>query len=273
MISAMTRRALLLSAVSSAILSRVAFAAEVADVIYYGGPILTMDDANPRVEAVAVKGGRILAAGSTADVMSFKGSSTRLVDLEGRTMLPGFVDPHGHVMIGGLQAMSANVLPPPDGPNSDIATIQQTLRDWLEVNMEVVKGANLIMGFGYDNSQLKELRAPTKEELDAVSRDIPVLIVHQSAHIAVLNSKALEVAGYYSRYKGPGRWHHPPHRGRPGAQWRGRGDPPSLAPFPSCSGTSAPWASSHLPRLERSSGPPSATRRLKRDARCLEPPR
>ena len=89
-----------------------AFAAEVADIIYSGGPIITIDDGNPRVEAVAVKGGRIIAAGASADVMKLKGDKTELVDLGGRTMLPGFVDPHGHVTMGGLQAASANLLPP-----------------------------------------------------------------------------------------------------------------------------------------------------------------
>lgn len=186
-----------------ALMAPAAFAADEADAIYSGGPILTMDDANPRVEAVAVKGGRILAAGAAADVMKLKGDATELVDLGGRAMLPGFVDPHGHVMMGGLQAASANMLPPPDGPNSDIAQIQQTLKDWAAANAEVVDKAKIILGFGYDDSQLKELRPPTKEELDAVSSELPVVIVHQSGHIAVLNSKALELAGYSAATPNP----------------------------------------------------------------------
>jgi len=173
-----------------------AFAADAADAIYSGGTIITIDDANPRVEAVAVKDGKIIAAGRAADVMKLKGEKTEMIDLGGRTMLPGFVDPHGHVTMGGLQAVSANMLPPPDGPNTDIAQIQQTLKDWAAANAEVVKQAQLILGFGYDDSQLKELRPPTKEELDAVSIEYPVVIVHQSGHIGVLNSKALALAGY-----------------------------------------------------------------------------
>ena len=172
-----------------------AFAAEVADAIYSGGTIITIDDNNPRVEAVAVKDGRIIAAGKAADVMALKGDKTQMVDLGGRTMLPGFVDPHGHVTMGGLQAASANLLPPPDGPNTDIAEIQQTLKDWAAANAEVVKQVNLIIGFGYDDSQLKELRPPTKEELDAVSTEYPVIIIHQSGHIAVFNSKELQIVG------------------------------------------------------------------------------
>lgn len=180
-----------------------AFAAEVADTIYSGGPILTIDDAAPRVEAVAVKNGRIIAAGAASDVMKLKGDATQLRDLGGRTMLPGFVDPHGHVTMGGLQALSANMLPPPDGPNTDIPQIQQTLKDWAAANASVVAQAKIILGFGYDDSQLKELRPPTKEELDAVSTEYPVVIVHQSGHIGVLNSKALALAGYTAETPNP----------------------------------------------------------------------
>jgi predicted amidohydrolase YtcJ len=190
-----TRRSFLLLA-STAMFVPPAFAAEQADRIWTGGPILTMDDTNPRVEAVAVKGGKIIAAGAAADVMKLKGDKTEVVDLGGRTMLPGFVDPHGHVTMGGLQAASANLLPPPDGPNSDIATLQKTLTEWAAANADVVKQVKLIIGFGYDDSQLKEARPPTKQELDAVSTEYPVAIVHQSGHIGVPNSKALELVGY-----------------------------------------------------------------------------
>jgi predicted amidohydrolase YtcJ len=199
----LNRRIFLATVASSALMAPPAFAADMADIIYSGGPILTMDDANPRVEAVAVKSGRILAAGPAAEVMKFKEDKTQMIDLGGRTMLPGFVDPHGHMMMGGLQALSANMLPPPDGEIASIADIQNTLRAWAEANKEAVEGANLIIGFGYDESQLKELRPPTKEELDDVSRDIPVLIVHQSGHIGACNSKCIEVIGFTAETPDP----------------------------------------------------------------------
>jgi len=201
---AVTRRAFLASVAASALFAPLsARAADEAETIYSGGPILTMDDANPRVEAVAVKGGKIIAAGAAADVMKLKGGQTQMVDLGGRTMLPGFIDPHGHVTMGGMQAMSANMLPPPDGPNTDIPTLQKTLKDWAAANAEVVKKTNLILGFGFDDSQLKEMRAPTRQELDAVSTDYPVVIVHQSSHIGAYNSKALALAGYTAATPNP----------------------------------------------------------------------
>ncbi len=174
-----------------------------ADSIWSGGPILTMNDKAMRAEAVAVAGGRILAVGSRRDVMKLKGPATQLVDLKGRTLVPGFVDAHGHIVVGGLQALSANLLAPPDGQVQDIASLQQTLRDWAQTNAAAVEEIKLIVGFGYDNAQLKELRHPTKEELDAVSQDVPVLIVHQSGHLGTVNSAMLKGMGYDANTKDP----------------------------------------------------------------------
>lgn len=178
-------------------------AQEIADTVYSGGPILTINDAQPNAEAVAVKDGKILAVGTLAEVSAHKGEGTTMFELGGRAMLPGFVDSHGHVVMGGIQALSANLLSPPDGEVTDIASLQQTLRAWIEKNAETVKAANLIVGFGYDNAQLAELRHPTREELDAVSTDIPVIIVHQSGHLGVANSKALEIAGITDNSENP----------------------------------------------------------------------
>ncbi|MEM8579797.1 MAG: amidohydrolase [Pseudomonadota bacterium] len=175
-----------------------ALAQSVADTIYSGGTILTMEDAQPRVEAVAVAEGKILALGSEADIDALRGPETNMVDLAGRALLPGFVDSHGHVVMGGLQALSANLLAPPDGNVRDIASLQETLRAWVEENAEIVAQINLIVGFGYDESQLAELRPPNREELDAVSDTVPIVIVHQSGHFGVANSPALAQAGIES---------------------------------------------------------------------------
>lgn len=176
---------------------------QVADSIWSGGPILTMNDKAMRAEAVAVADGKILAVGKRSEVMKLKGSGTQMVDLKGQTLVPGFVDAHGHIVVGGLQALSANLLAAPDGKVVDIASLQQTLRDWVEKNTAAVEKVKLIVGFGYDNAQLKEIRHPTKEELDEVSRDIPVLIVHQSGHLATVNSAMLKAMGYDANSKDP----------------------------------------------------------------------
>jgi predicted amidohydrolase YtcJ len=162
-----------------------------------------MNDAAMRAEAVAEKDGRILAVGSADAVMAHRGPDTELIDLDGHALLPGFVDAHGHVFMGGLQALSANMLAPPDGEVTDIASLQQTLRAWAAVNAEAVEQTDLILGFGYDNAQLAELRHPTRDDLDAVSTEVPIVIIHQSGHLAALNSKALEVVGYVAATEDP----------------------------------------------------------------------
>ncbi len=174
--------------------SAMAFA-ETADTIYLGGPIITINDAAPSAEAVAVKDGKILAVGAKAEVLKSKGDATNMIDLGGKTMLPGFVDSHGHAYICGIQASTANLLPPPDGEGKDIASLQALLKDWAENNKETVDNVGWIAGFGYDDSQLAEERHPTREDLDKISTDLPVLIIHQSGHLGVANSKALEIAG------------------------------------------------------------------------------
>ena len=122
-----------------------ACAKETADTIYTGGQILTIDDAQPTAEAVAVRDGRILAVGDADAVSALRGSSTEIFDLAGRTMIPGFVDSHGHVVLGGLQALSANLLAPPDGESVDIPSLQDALRDWVAKNQAIVDKGNLIV--------------------------------------------------------------------------------------------------------------------------------
>jgi hypothetical protein len=147
-----------------------------------------------RAEAVAERGGKIVAVGSKADVMTFKGPNTEVVDLGGRTLLPGFNDAHGHVLIGGLQALSATLLASPDGEATDIASLQAALRAWMAANDAIVKKVNLIVGFGYDNATMAEHRHSTRDDLDQASKGIPILLIHQSGHLTAVNSKALEMA-------------------------------------------------------------------------------
>lgn len=165
-----------------------------ADSIYYGGPIITVNDAQPTAEAVAVVAGRIAAVGSKAEVMKLQGEHTRMVDLAGHTLIPGFVDAHGHVSSVGLQAASANLLAPPDGPNTSIADIQQTLREFMATSPNPKK-FGVVIGFGYDDAQLREQRHPTRDDLDPLSTQMPIVVMHQSGHLGALNSVALERAG------------------------------------------------------------------------------
>lgn len=168
--------------------------AKAPDKIYFGGPILTMTDAAPTAEALAIQDGKIVAVGGKAEVMALRGTATQVVDLQGKTLLPGFVDAHSHLVGVGLQAMSANLLPPPDGPVTSIAELQKVMKEFI-ASSTMVKRYGVAIGMNYDDSQLAEKRNPTREELDAISTELPIVVVHQSGHLAVLNSKALEKAG------------------------------------------------------------------------------
>ncbi|MEM1074217.1 MAG: amidohydrolase [Pseudomonadota bacterium] len=179
------------------------YAQEQADAIWTGGPILTMEDDTPRAEAVAVKNGVILAIGSLQDVSSFEGENTIQIDLDGKTLLPGFVDAHGHVFLIGLQALVANMQAPPDGEISDIPAMQRVLSAWMREHPGRVDSFGMVMGFGYDDAQLAEQRHPTRDALDEVVDDKPAMVIHQSGHLATLNSKALEISGYSSETPDP----------------------------------------------------------------------
>ena len=170
-------------------------AADAADTIYYGGNIITINAAQPSAEAVAIKAGRIVAVGVRADIeKARKGAGTKVIDLAGKTLIPGFFDAHSHFLQVGIQAISANLLPPPDGPAASIPEIQRILRDFMATSA-TVKEYGVMIGFAYDDSQLAEHRHPTRQELDAVSTGIPIVITHQSGHLGVYNSKALALAG------------------------------------------------------------------------------
>jgi predicted amidohydrolase YtcJ len=174
---------------------------QVADKIYKGGDIVTVNDAQPFAKAVAIKDGKILAVGTVDEVSKYQGKDTEIVDLAGRALLPGFVDGHGHCFGTGLQAASANLLAPPDHTITDIPGLIAEMKKYAQ--SETAKKYGIILGFGYDDAQLKEQRPPTRHELDEVSKDIPVYIIHQSSHLGAGNTKALELGGITAETKNP----------------------------------------------------------------------
>lgn len=122
-----------------------------ADTVYFGGPILTMEgDSAQYAEAIAVQGGKILFVGGKDGALALQADSTRMVDLKGRTMLPGFIDAHGHVWNAGFQKLAANLLPPPDGKGTDIVALVGILKNWAANNSKAISKVGWIIGFGYD---------------------------------------------------------------------------------------------------------------------------
>lgn len=164
-----------------------------ADTIYVGGPILTMVADGSYVEALAVKAGKIVAAGSRKSVEGLKGANTKMVDLAGRCLMPGFIDPHSHVVMQSAKFAVANLDPYPIGEVRSIADIQRILRD--EIAQKNIAPGQWVIGWGYDDTAPPGMRHPLKEDLDAVSTTHPILLVHISNHLAACNSLLLEQAG------------------------------------------------------------------------------
>jgi predicted amidohydrolase YtcJ len=164
-----------------------------AETIYVGGQILTMAGERPAyVEALAVREGKIVHAGSRSAAMKQVGSGTRVVDLGGRVLLPGFIDGHGHIA-DYIQQWTLPVLnPPPVGDVNSIEDIRRKLAEHLREKPPVP--GRLVVAVGYDDSLLKERRHPTRVDLDAVSADVPIVILHTSGHLLVANSAALKLA-------------------------------------------------------------------------------
>jgi predicted amidohydrolase YtcJ len=164
-------------------------------VIYVGGDILTMSDAQPTVEALALKDGLIIAAGSRAEIeASLAGPDTVIVDLEGKTLLPAFLDAHSHYINSLLVANQAKVYAPPSGPAKDVDNIIAAIKSFAE-SRSIPKG-ELIMAYGYDDSVMPDGRLLNRDDLDAAFPDNPVRVDHVSMHGAVMNSLALEKYGY-----------------------------------------------------------------------------
>ena len=168
-------------------------AAQPADTIFTGGAIVTMDPDRPAVEAVAVRGGVIAAAGARGVVMARRGDETRVVDLGGGALLPGFIDAHGHLLAVGRGLDTLSLHPPPVGDVTDVDGLVRKIRAWI-AERDVPPGG-LVLGRGYDDSLLAERRHPTRDDLDRASTRHRIVLTHVSGHLRAANSAALEAAG------------------------------------------------------------------------------
>ena len=170
-----------------------------AETIYRGGTIVTMVDDRREAQALAVAGGRILAVGTEQDVLTTLGPDTDVVDLAGRTLLPSFIDSHGHFISAAQVLMWANVQGVPAGPITKVADIVPVLQKHvatLALKTGALKPGDWIVGYGYDRSNLAEQRELTVDDLDPAFPDNPVMLIHSSMHGAVLNSAAFARIGY-----------------------------------------------------------------------------
>jgi hypothetical protein len=158
-------------------------ATEKAETLYINGDILTMVGNNPTyVGALAVTQGRISYAGPRDSAPD----ATKIIDLGGKTLLPGFIDSHGHMVAFGKNMIDANLVGTPDIPD---------LLARMKAHALLQPAGAWIVGFGYSAKKMKENRTPTIEELDTISATTPVMIVDGSGHLGAGNSALFALTG------------------------------------------------------------------------------
>lgn len=150
--------------------------------------VIRADAFSDPVDALAIRDGRVLAAGTVADIQSIAGGAALTHNLDGATVIPGLVESHVHPMFFGLTQGWVDCRSP---KNRSIADIQQTLRE----RARVEPSAEWVRGWGYDDTLLVDGRHPTRDDLDTVSTSVPVVISHISGHFLVANTVALDIAG------------------------------------------------------------------------------
>lgn len=169
--------------------------------LYYGGDIITMKGNKPNyVESIVTENDKVVFVGSLVEAEK-RFETARKTDLKGKTLLPGFIDAHAHFAGFPSQSIGAQILPPPDAGANNIGALIQILKDWS--TPENIKLTGWIFGMGFDDSVLEEKRFPTKQDLDKVSTEYPVMIIHISGHFCVVNSKGLELLGITSETPNP----------------------------------------------------------------------
>lgn len=176
-----------------------ALRAQPADIIFVGENIITMDGSD--VTAVAVRGDRIVASGSRADISALEGSTTRVIELGDTALLPGFIDAHGHFSGVSRYADLLDLSSPPVGSIRSIDDIIRALRSRIE--QQQIPEGELVFGFGYDDSLLAEARHPDRDDLDRASLNHPIVVRHVSGHLLAANSMALQQAGIGSTTENP----------------------------------------------------------------------
>ncbi|HEX5263112.1 MAG TPA: amidohydrolase family protein, partial [Phenylobacterium sp.] len=171
---------------SVALLVAPAAVAAPADLVIWGGPVYTAVDARPKVEAVAVSHGRIAFVGSKAGAKGLVGPKTRVIDLKGAALFPGFTDSHAHLGEIGQRELTLNL----EGSKS-AAEVAQRLKAYISEH----HSTGLVDGIGWIETGWPEGRFLQRSDLDAVAPDIPVLLHRADGHALTANTAALKAAG------------------------------------------------------------------------------
>ena len=157
-----------------------------ADLVLKNGVVYTVDDQNPKAEAVAIRGAEIVFVGSNAEAAKFEGSKTRVVDLAGATVLPGLADAHYHLSGVGRREMTLNL----EGTRTKEAFLAKVAE-----RVAVTKAGEWVTGSGWIETFWVPQAFPSRQDLDRIAPNHPVALVRADGHALVANTKALALAG------------------------------------------------------------------------------
>jgi predicted amidohydrolase YtcJ len=167
-----------------------------ADLVFRKGQVVTLNKVNQVVQSLAVKGNRILYIGDDCNVESLIGEDTRVVELKGRSLIPGFIDSHTHLGLYGLSKLGVDLRYPKVKSINDI-------RMAIAEALQKVEPGEWIRGWGYDHNRLVEKRHPNRLDLDDITPHNPVTLVRTCGHISSNNSYSLKCAGIDNRTPNP----------------------------------------------------------------------
>ena len=176
------------------------------DVVYFGGNIVTMEADFPEVEALVLKESKIIFVGSQKEADNYIKDNTKRIDLKGKTLLPGFIDAHGHITSRAGMEQAIDLSPSPYGTVNSMPDLQKTLK--MVIDRMKPGSVAPILGNGYDDAIMHEHRHPTRQELDAVSTTHPIIVIHSSGHASVVNSAMLTLLNITENVKDPEGGHY-----------------------------------------------------------------
>ncbi|MEH7107332.1 amidohydrolase [Bacillus sp. JJ1764] len=160
------------------------------DIVFLHGEVITVDEQDQILEAVAIKGNRIIATGTSAEIERLISSKTTVIDLKGKSLLPGFIDSHLHLSAYGIDKLGVSCKAP------HIHSLQDIFQD-LRKKVSGLPAGKWVRAWGFNETKIAEQRYPTREELDQISTEHPIIIIRACNHISMVNSKALEMFGIH----------------------------------------------------------------------------
>ena len=162
--------------------------AQFADTVFFGGDIITVNDKQPQVEALSVYQGKIQALGKLSTIEILAGPDTKLVNLNGRTLMPGFIDIHSHPILSAMMNQTIDISGfNHDTPQDVLASLRQGIKE--------KPAGEWVIAYGWDPAIITDLQSPTLEALDALAPDNPLLIISQTLHSGFVNTRAYQEAG------------------------------------------------------------------------------